>query len=266
MPLVESFFKGTNGLLFAYGITNAGKTYTISGTKTDGGILPRIFNTLFQNINNANNKNATNKSGKMMRESDFDYSSSEFDVSSISSISDIEEDNKNKTMLDSNYHYGVWISYLEIYNERIFDLLEEQTTDNGKREMLKLNEDKAGHVFVKGLKEVNITSAQEGQDLITKCSKNRQVANTMLNQDSSRSHSVIVFKLVTYLKDEKSNRKELIKYNKLSIIDLAGSERNNRTKTTGTRLKEASNINTSLMTFGRCLQALRWNQQHPNNP
>jgi hypothetical protein len=57
----------------------------------------------------------------------------------------------------------------------------------------------------------------------------------------------------------------LARISKFSIVDLAGSERNNRTKTTGKELREAGNINTSLMTLGRCIEALRWNQMHPNS-
>lgn len=141
---------------------------------------------------------------------------------------------------------------------------------------MKLKEDKYGRVFVKGLKEILVTSVEEGHKVLRKGFKNRQVskmkktcfilphsvlllliavvfffalqyfiqvANTLLNQDSSRSHSVITFKLVQISNehDKAALQRDpsLIKYSKLSIIDLAGSERNARTKTTGARLKEA---------------------------
>lgn len=115
--------------------------------------------------------------------------------------------------IEPGYRYSVWMSYLEIYNERIFDLLDEQVVDPTKKEILKLKEDKAGHVFVKGLKEVHVKNAEEGHDLLQKGFKNRQVANTMLNQDSSRSHSVIVFKLIQVPEDKDSAAIKKVKLN-----------------------------------------------------
>lgn len=65
--------------------------------------------------------------------------------------------------------------------------------------MLKLTEDKSGHVFIKGMKEILVTNIEEGHEVLKKGFKNRQVASNILNQDSSRSHSIIIFKLVQVL-------------------------------------------------------------------
>eukprot|EP01116_Phalansterium_solitarium_P015969 TRINITY_DN3605_c0_g1_i2.p1 TRINITY_DN3605_c0_g1~~TRINITY_DN3605_c0_g1_i2.p1 ORF type:complete len:995 (-),score=287.46 TRINITY_DN3605_c0_g1_i2:249-3095(-) len=251
LPLVEDFLQGGNGLLFAYGITNAGKTYTISGTKSQQGILPRMLDVVFNSIAHCARLTAPA-------------------AGPIESVDDVAGRVPDMTVLpvDSNFKYGVWLSYLEIYNERIFDLLDDIPVE--KRESLKLKEDRAGHVFVKGLKETAVATSEDGFAILQKASKNRQMATTLLNQDSSRSHSVVVIKLVQVPKDKDQNdiKKDpsVIKYSKLSVIDLAGSERNSRTKTTGGRLKEAAHINTSLMTFGRCLEALRYNQAHVHLP
>lgn len=108
-------------------------------------------------------------------------SSSEFDVSSVSS-SDADAERAafsshevEALPLDPNFQYGVWISYVEVYNERIFDLLDEKTLENGQKEMLKLKEDKSGRVFVKGLKEEFVSSSQEGQAVLQRGYRNRQV-------------------------------------------------------------------------------------------
>ena len=88
-----------------------------------------------------------------------------------------------------------------------------------------------------------------------------QVAETMSNDVSSRSHSVFNIKLVPNRGADATDPTDPSQvYSKLAIVDLAGSERALKTRATGERLKEASNINVSLMNLGRCLEALRWNQ------
>jgi kinesin family member 20 len=108
-------------------------------------------------------------------------------------------------------------------------------------------------------------------NLLQRGSRNRQIAETMLNQSSSRSHCIFSIKFVQVPRGvDKAALQEnpsLIKYCRLSLIDLAGSERASRTKSTGARLREAGAINKSLMSFGRCIKALRFNQLHPTrNP
>lgn len=113
----------------------------------------------------------------------------------------------------------------------------------------------------KDIIDLPITSAQEGMDAAWKGQANRQVARTLSNQDSSRSHSV--FTLFIHKTTRASGMEDFLEDFKLSIVDLAGSERAKKTKTDGARMKEAANINKSLMTLGQCLETLRWNQQHP---
>ncbi len=85
---------------------------------------------------------------------------------------------------------------------------------------------------------------------------------------SSRSHSVFTIKLLQHNNsNSNSNEPTTTVWSKLSVVDLAGSERTQKTQTQGTRLKEAAKINSSLMTLGRCLEILRYNQQNPKeNP
>eukprot|EP01117_Protostelium_nocturnum_P017423 TRINITY_DN7090_c0_g3_i2.p1 TRINITY_DN7090_c0_g3~~TRINITY_DN7090_c0_g3_i2.p1 ORF type:complete len:956 (-),score=372.15 TRINITY_DN7090_c0_g3_i2:59-2896(-) len=270
VPVIESFLKGINGLIFSYGITNAGKSYTISGNKPDPGILPRTLDVIFNSINPSSLRPPARKIQRKVGE--FEYSSSDYDLSSVSDMESLDDyaSRAIETLVlptNRNSKFTIFISYLEIYNEKVFDLLDEVISAE-KRNALKLKEDKSGHLFVKDLREIKAGNSEEAQKILLRGMKNRQVANTLLNQDSSRSHAVITIKLVEVPKDktreELAANPSLIKYRKLSIIDLAGSERNRRTKTTGAQLKEASNINTSLMTFGRCIETLKYNQMHPN--
>jgi hypothetical protein len=111
-----------------------------------------------------------------------------------------------------------------------------------------------GNVVVKGLREIQIRSLKEAQKILQYGQANRQTAETNVNLDSSRSHSIFNIRLVFQMKRDTANGGSEITElcPKFSIVDLAGSERSSRSQTTGLRLKEASNINVSLMTLGRC--------------
>ncbi|CAK4091074.1 unnamed protein product [Aphanomyces euteiches] len=199
--IIQEAFDGKNGLVFAYGVTNSGKTYTILGTPENPGILPETFEALFK------------KSEK----------------------------------------FKVTASYLEIYNEKVFDLL----AVGPRRIFLQLLE-KDGRVFVKDLEERSIKSCEEAKQLLESGQKNRQIGETKCNHDSSRSHCV--FSLQLYHVDSPQTL-----HSKISIVDLAGCERGAKTGASGLRLQEASKINGSLMNLNRCLETLRYNQLHPKS-
>ena len=111
-----------------------------------------------------------------------------------------------------------------------------------------------GNVVVKGLREIQIRSLKEAQKILQYGQANRQTAETNVNLDSSRSHSIFNIRLVFQMKRDTANGGSEITElcPKFSIVDLGGCERWSRSQTTGLRLKEASNINVSLMTLGRC--------------
>ncbi|ETW08304.1 hypothetical protein, variant [Aphanomyces invadans] len=199
--IVDEALEGKNGLVFAYGVTNSGKTYTILGTPEHPGILPETLLTLFK------------KADK----------------------------------------FRITASYLEIYNEKVFDLL----TNCQRRIFLHLLE-KDGRVYVKDLEERPIKSFEEAKMLLECGQKNRQVGETKCNTDSSRSHCV--FSLQLY-----HNEHPTTLFSKISIVDLAGCERGAKTGASGLRLQEASKINGSLMNLNRCLETLRFNQLHPKS-
>lgn len=161
----------------------------------------------------------------------------------------------------------VYASFLEIYNEKIYDLLVDPIIEPAQggagaamasiRRDLKLQTDQEGASWVIGLKEVELNCADDAQAVVQQGKRNRAKAETQANRLSSRSHSVLTLTLARSSPNGK-DKEEL--YSKLCVVDLAGSERSHRTQNTGNRLKESVKINTSLMVLARCLEVLRTNQ------
>ncbi|XP_036607197.1 kinesin-like protein KIF20A [Trichosurus vulpecula] len=155
----------------------------------------------------------------------------------------------------ADVRFSIWISFFEIYNEMIFDLLEPPSQQR-KRQTLRLCEDQNGNPYVKDLNWINIQDADEAWKLLKLGRKNQSFASTHLNQNSSRSHSIFSIRIL-HLQGEGNM---VSKISELSLCDLAGSERCKEQKMSE-RMKEAGNINTSLHTLGRCITAIRQNQQ-----
>ncbi|KAG8506527.1 Kinesin-like protein KIF20A [Galemys pyrenaicus] len=156
----------------------------------------------------------------------------------------------------TDIRFSIWISFFEIYNELLYDLLE-QPNQQRKRQTLRLCEDQNGNPYVKDLNWIHVQDAEEAWKLLKVGRKNQSFASTHLNQNSSRSHSIFSIRIL-HLQGEGDI---VPKISELSLCDLAGSERCKDQKS-GERLKEAGNINTSLHTLGRCIAALRQNQQN----
>merc|ERR1711881_306872 len=135
-------------------------------------------------------------------------------------------------------------SYLEIYNENVRDLLVK--SDGVKHLDLKEHPDRG--VYVKGLSMHRITTAKQAQKLMSKGWSQRSTGETLMNQDSSRSHAIFTI----YVETEENDN---IRAGKLHLVDLAGSERQSKTKASGQRLKEAAKINLSLSALGNAIDA-----------
>ena len=140
----------------------------------------------------------------------------------------------------------VEVSYMEIYNEKVFDLLD---LTSPCREALKVREHNVLGPYVDGLSQLAVISYQEIEDLMVEGNKSRTVASTNMNNESSRSHAVFTVILTFTLKDAVSGVTGE-KVSRISLVDLAGSERAVKTGAVGERLKEGSNINKSLTTLG----------------
>uniref|UniRef100_A0AC11BRE1 Kinesin family member 23 n=1 Tax=Ovis aries TaxID=9940 RepID=A0AC11BRE1_SHEEP len=303
-PLVDDLIHGKNGLLFTYGVTGSGKTHTMTGSPGEGGLLPRCLHMLFNSIGSfqakryvfkSNDRNSMDiqcevdallerqkreatpnpKTPSSKRQVDPEFA----DMINVQEFCKAEE-------VDEDSVYGVFVSYIEIYNNYIYDLLEEvpfdpikpkwnscstpmRNTDFVPPQSKLLREDKNHNMYVAGCTEVEVKSTEEAFEVFWRGQKKRRIANTHLNHESSRSHSVFNIKLVQAPLDADGDNvlqeKEQITISQLSLVDLAGSERTNRTKAEGNRLREAGNINQSLMTLRTCMEVLRENQTYGTN-
>lgn len=305
--VVKEALNGQNWLVYTYGVTNSGKTYTIQGNSKDGGILPRSLSLIFSSIQDRLHKGTDLKPSlssevvwldsrqvrqeelkkaallSSLREEEFtplkrslstdpQTNSTSFDsgVAGLSSTSQfntqtnslLEDTGSRWTYSDAvsldepdESQFSIWVSFFEIYNEFIYDLLD-SGPNNGKRQSLRLCEDKNGSPYVKDLNWINVCDADEAWKILRVGRKNQSFASTHLNQSSSRSHSIFSIRILHL-----QGGTDLVpKISELSLCDLAGSERCKDQKI-GDRMKEATNINTSLHTLGRCIAALRQNQQ-----
>ncbi|XP_010520314.1 PREDICTED: kinesin-like protein KIN-5D isoform X2 [Tarenaya hassleriana] len=217
-PIVFEVLEGYNCTIFAYGQTGTGKTYTMEGgARKKNGEFP-------------------SDAGVIPR--------------AVKQIFDILEAQRAE--------YSMKVTFLELYNEEITDLLApEETTrfvDDKSKKSIALMEDGKGSVFVRGLEEEIVGTANEIYKILEKGSAKRRTAETLLNKQSSRSHSI--FSITIHIKENTPEGEEMIKCGKLNLVDLAGSENISRSGAREGRAREAGEINKSLLTLGRVINAL----------
>ncbi|XP_047413189.1 kinesin-like protein KIF13A isoform X2 [Sciurus carolinensis] len=152
---------------------------------------------------------------------------------------------------NESHTFKVEVSYMEIYNEKVRDLLDPK----GSRQSLKVREHKVLGPYVDGLSQLAVTSFEDIESLMSEGNKSRTVAATNMNEESSRSHAVFNIVITQTLYDLQSGNSGE-KVSKVSLVDLAGSERVSKTGAAGERLKEGSNINKSLTTLGLVISSL----------
>ncbi|KAG2585740.1 hypothetical protein PVAP13_6KG409000 [Panicum virgatum] len=223
IPIVNEVLEGFNCTIFAYGQTGTGKTYTMEGEcrrakSGPKGQLPA-------------------DAGVIPR--------------AVKQIFD--------TLERQNTEYSVKVTFLELYNEEITDLLAPEeiskvALEDRQKKTLPLMEDGKGGVLVRGLEEEIVTNASEIFSLLERGSAKRRTAETLLNKQSSRSHSL--FSITIHIKEATPEGEELIKCGKLNLVDLAGSENISRSGAREGRAREAGEINKSLLTLGRVITAL----------
>ncbi|NXY45343.1 KI20A protein, partial [Ceuthmochares aereus] len=303
--IVRAHINGLNGLVFTYGVTNAGKTFTIQGTSKDFGILPRSLDVIFNHIKGRhylkmNFKPYMSNGVKKLEDAQVKQEEA-LKTAILASLKEVSDQiltyviylhsyshlssylllnvsfchwktmSKNFVPLEicrTNIHQrtqaSVWISFCEIYNEHVYDLLNVlSTSKTQKRKILRICEDQGGSSYIKDLKWINIQSTEEACKILKIGNKNRSFACTRMNEQSSRSHSIFSIRLLR-LTDE--HQPHVLGVSELSFCDLAGSERCNKTQAFGDRLKEAGNINNSLHILGKCIAALKQNQNPKMKP
>ncbi|XP_048190606.1 kinesin-like protein KIF15 isoform X2 [Perognathus longimembris pacificus] len=210
--IVESCMCGYNGTIFAYGQTGSGKTFTMMG--------PSESDHFSHNLR-----------GLIPRS--FEYLFSLID--------------REKEKAGDGKSFLCKCSFIEVYNEQIYDLLDSAAAGLYLREHIKKG------VFVVGAAEQVVTSAAEAYQVLSGGWRNRRVASTSMNRESSRSHAVFT---ITIESMEKNSETVNIRTSLLNLVDLAGSERQKDTHAEGMRLKEAGNINRSLSCLGQVITAL----------
>jgi kinesin family member 18/19 len=162
----------------------------------------------------------------------------------------IEELFKSIEEYSAERDYMLKVSYVEVYNENIKDLL----IDRSDGEYLDLREDAVKGVMVAGVTEIMTTNVEEIDHYIRQGNRLRTKERTDANETSSRSHAVL--QITVEHKDKAHGINAEINIAKLSLIDLAGSERASNTNNRGLRLIEGANINKSLLALGNCINAL----------
>ncbi|TFY53427.1 hypothetical protein EVG20_g10118 [Dentipellis fragilis] len=157
---------------------------------------------------------------------------------------------ENKKAMDANMSFTVEVSYIEIYNEKVRDLLNPKNTGN-----LRVREHPSLGPYVEDLSKLVVNSYDEMMTLMDEGNKARTVAATNMNETSSRSHAVFTL-ILTMKRHDVDTNLDTEKVSRISLVDLAGSERANSTGATGQRLKEGANINKSLTTLGKVISSL----------
>jgi kinesin family protein 22 len=161
-----------------------------------------------------------------------------------------EECKVNSSSSSSSLSYSISVSYLEIYNEKVFDLLRPGSSD------LPIREDASRQIVIPNLSKQRITNFAEFQTAFELGCKNRRKGATKLNPSSSRSHAILLLSIQKKLTQHKNPNLTTTQTSKLHLIDLAGSEDNRKTENKGVRLAESSSINTSLFALAKVVNAL----------
>ena len=246
-PMLEEVLQGYNCTLFAYGQTGTGKTYVFvpPAPQCQPQLIFAFSHTMQGDLVPTPMGNPSMGAGMIPRVL-------------FRLFHELET---------SNADYSVKISYVELYNEELRDLLApELAAPSGSTQpmaqgvakeapVLKIFDDSSKKgVFIQGLDDCPVKDRADALALLTKGSQRRQIAATKFNDHSSRSHSI--FTITVHVKETSSIGDDLLKVGKLNLVDLAGSENIGRSGAENKRAREAGMINQSLLTLGRVINAL----------
>ena len=230
-PCIESTLAGFNVCIFAYGQTGSGKTFTMEGKRADEdcllGINPRSLRRLFEMISERKQLSALGGAAA-----------------------------------DDGWSFEVAVSYLEIYNENLRDLLTTASPTVGKdgkkkEQNLDVRSVEGRPVSIPGLTSVPVASVEEVESTLMRGAGRRKVAATKCNSESSRSHSIV---MVTVTGNNPLTG--ATSHGKLHLVDLAGSERVKKSGVSGEGMTEAQNINQSLSALGDVMANLQQKSKH----
>ena len=223
----------------------SGKTHTVFGSGEDKGIVPRALKAIWQYIYSEEHRTASSPSISPFNP---------YFTTPSKGIKDVQRDNEH---------------VCEIYNERVYDLLDSTSAhargakeskydkDNGApRSSLQLRDDPTRGIYVENLTEETILCPAGAEELLEKGLLNRHTGCTAMNRASSRSHAILT---VRFTATTDCEGRRTCRTSQFTLVDLAGSERHRKTKTSEMQLREAGQINKSLSELGNVIHALTSN-------
>lgn len=284
IPLLRDLLLGDNSLLFTYGITSSGKSFTMRGNRQQPGIVPTSLALLFKTLesNLRQNQQPAYKPFKfnsliaLSKADQFKENRAKhqlFDeIKNINEINREIDDFKkfSSTFLENDLESyvsllrgeidelsttGLWVSYWEVYNDKVYDLLKPGNLNRRQSTVTLKSVNSANNekLFIpSGLTEVYVNTAEEAFRIYLYGQENlkKHISSTALNSSSSRSHSSFNISLVNTVG-------QTAVVSNLSFCDLAGRERTKKSQVEKAHLKEANFINQSLLILGQCIRSLR---------
>lgn len=263
---VRSYIDNDESLtLLTYGTSGSGKTFTMHGDEMNAGIIPRAIEHLFTRYKYMISSTPGVKfdRGNIMLVDESNYPLEEklrsrfINTDSAHRMDDvrIKKEHDFESITVGKESVVIWLSFAEIYNENVYDLLSvNEKRPNKPRKNLKIISNE-GNAFIKDLTSVNVRTAQEAYAVFSAGLEQVNTASTNININSSRSHCIFMMNVILYTPPGEFS------FCVYKFCDLAGSERLKKTENVGNRLKEAQRINSSLLVLGRCLDLVYVNQQ-----
>ncbi|CAO1400715.1 unnamed protein product [Diamesa serratosioi] len=275
-PILNDSFAERGATFLTYGCSSSGKTYTILGDESPG-LVPRAITQLFHEyetsivgvypfvkIINDNVKVLDDNEVNSELQATNDFISENRKIHAVDQkkikalrnkwISSIPLDHDFQSKdFDLPTHIVIWISFVEIYNEKIIDLLDMKKQTSNTLRQLKIFSNN-GNSYIRGLTSLNVSTVEEALEILQYGLRIINYAATGINANSSRSHSIFTISLISV---EGGN----YEFSEFKFCDLAGAERIKKTGNVGDRLKEAGGINNSLLVLGRCLEIVHNNQK-----
>lgn len=271
---VSSYIENDESFtLMAYGTSSSGKTHTINGNDDSPGVIPRALVHIFTRYQNIISPHPGLKleRGNIVLVDQTNFAQEEqlrkkymkdpqkyrvFDQAFVK----VHEEHDFDSIPFSHEKAIIWLSFAEIYNENVHDLLGDPKVSNGgiksKKNYKIISND--GNAFIKDLTTVNVRTAAEAFSVYLTGLENVNTAKTNVNNNSSRSHCIFMVNIILCSSPLDYG------FCLYKFCDLAGSERQKKTDSIGIRFNEAQRINTSLLVLGRCLDILHANQQKKN--
>lgn len=279
-PILNDPFNERGATFLTYGCSSSGKTYTILGEKSPG-LVPRAISQVFYEfqtsiVSQCPYVKIFNDSVKLLDDDEVhselkltnDFLRDNRKLNTVeqkkivalrnSWIDSIPNDH-NFQNKDFEVHTNVviWISFVEIYNEKIIDLLDMKKQGSNTLRPLKIFSNN-GNSYIRGLTNLHVSSVEDALEILQYGLRRVNYAATGINANSSRSHTIFTMSLIS---SADGNYESSV----FKFCDLAGAERLKKTGNVGDRLKEAGGINNSLLVLGRCLEIVQRNQKLSKN-